>query len=289
LILTRQTVILVLWIARTVLEAILSGAVAWAASRLLLEEPATIRSAYGAFRNRTGRLVGIGILTGWYSGWPIIPMMMVMLAAIPHLLMNSRGTWTYWVLVIVTLLPCLPLYVRYVLAYPATAVEDTTARESIKRSVELGRGYRWKVAWAAILPQFLWLSVTVGTGQMLDWVSPPASTFAFGAWAWFGLDHLIQLLWELVFPPLAAITLTLTYYDLRVRKEGLDILRMMEQAGLPADLPVPPEPDPEAIMQQVEARVAEIGWSVNQGAVELEKPAEAVEVAEKPAPTGEPV
>jgi hypothetical protein len=124
---------------------------------------------------------------------------------------------------------------------------------------------------------------------MLDWVSPSASTFAFGAWAWFGLDHLIQLLWELVFPPLAAITLTLTYYDLRVRKEGLDILRMMEQAGLPADLPVPPEPDPEAIMQQVEARVAEIGWSVNQGAVELEKPAEAVEVAEKPAPSGEPV
>jgi hypothetical protein len=44
--------------------------------------------------------------------------------------------------------------------------------------------------------------------------------------------------------PMYAIGLTLFYYDQRIRKEGYDIERMMQAAGLtpPAELPAPELP-----------------------------------------------
>jgi hypothetical protein len=51
----------------------------------------------------------------------------------------------------------------------------------------------------------------------------------------------IQGLWafagNLVYETLVSITLTLAYYDLCVRKEGLDIVQMLAQAGLEPALP----------------------------------------------------
>ena len=55
------------------------------------------------------------------------------------------------------------------------------------------------------------------------------------------LDGTTTLLVNLVFTPLSAIVLTLLYYDQRIRREGYDVERMMESAGLTASATSPIE------------------------------------------------
>jgi hypothetical protein len=109
---------------------------------------------------------------------------------------------------------------------------DSTASDSITRSVQLGRGYRGKVFWALALPLGIGMAIGEGGSGLLDWI---------GTWHRMSLQHpllivIVQGLWTFVatifYEPLTSIALTLTYYDLCVRKEGFDIVQMMERAGL---------------------------------------------------------
>jgi hypothetical protein len=65
----------------------------------------------------------------------------------------------------------------------------------------------------------------------------------------------VALLLGLVFTPLCHIVLTLLYYDQRIRREGFDIERMMESAGLnaPATLPVDGSPATPAAEEKLPA------------------------------------
>jgi hypothetical protein len=54
-----------------------------------------------------------------------------------------------------------------------------------------------------------------------------------------GLNGIVELISALVFTPLSAIVITLLYYDQRIRREGYDIERMMQQAGMVAGSPKP--------------------------------------------------
>jgi hypothetical protein len=49
------------------------------------------------------------------------------------------------------------------------------------------------------------------------------------------IDGIVGLIAALVFTPYGYIVLTLLYYDQRVRREGFDVERMMEAAGLDAN------------------------------------------------------
>jgi hypothetical protein len=228
--------ILISWLGIVLLSPMAAGAKCWAASRVLLERPVNIRSAYGAFMDRKGRLLGLGIMQGILAGWPGIIgiILVVVVVAVFHV---SETSPIYFVLIALAFVPCLPLYTRYLLAYPATAIADLTVHESLKRSVELGRGYRWKIFWAYALPVVLGM-VVIGGGV--------GTLAAVGQWSRLQLLHpflfaAIQALWtfagSLVYEPLTSIALTLTYYDMCVRKEGLDIVQMMALAGLEPALP----------------------------------------------------
>jgi hypothetical protein len=222
-------------IASNFVDAFGLAAACWAASQLLLNKGATVGQAYGAFHGRLGRLVGLNILQGLYIAWPAIPLLFILIA-LPRIffLTTTRGAW---IAIGIVAVPCCFLWARCALAFPATAVEDTRATASITRSVELGREYRWKVLWAAVLPVGIEAALLGGTSGLLEWVNPSRSAFAQMDTVLFVLRHGSTLLVETLFKPLSAMVLTLAYYDLRVRKEGLDILQMMEGAGLATDVP----------------------------------------------------
>jgi hypothetical protein len=103
--------------------------------------------------------------------------------------------------------------------------------------VELGRGFRWKVMWSYVLPVGIGLALDAGGGGLFGWIRTfdPANT----RWLFFcsAMTALWVLAVTLVFKPLGMIAMTLTYYDLCVRKEGLDVALMMEQAGMALDAP----------------------------------------------------
>jgi len=218
---------LVFALAMLIVDAVARGAQCRAAAQIVTGETVTAQSAYARFRDRVGRMVGLGILQALYSFWPLI-LGAVAWAAAP----NPVGI----ILFGVSLVCCGPFVARYALAYPATAVMDLSASESLRRSEELGRGFRWKVMWSYVLPLGVLLVVNLGGMELIAWLRPAWGNKIGVLFFWLATENLWSFAINLVFEPVVWIAVTLAYYDLCVRKEGLDIEQMMEQAGMP---PVP--------------------------------------------------
>jgi hypothetical protein len=217
-------------VASLVLQAIATAASCLAASRVYFGDSITIRSAFGTFTSKAGRLVGLEILRGIYAGWPL------MIAAFVAVVIGELGGSIYlqvpvWIL---GSIPCLALYSRYALAFPACAIENLSAPSAIDRSVNLSQGGRWRICGGFVFPgtaaavftySLIWLIARLKTGSPFLAGSP----FVVA-----GLNGIVSFIGDLVFVPLSAIVLTVLYYDQRIRREGYDVERMMDAAGMTA-------------------------------------------------------
>ena len=220
----------VFWVATLIFGALAAGAKCKAASEVLLGKPVTISSAYGAFRQRIGRLIGLALWQGLLVLWPMIPVIVI---ATMIGRASAGSLWTIYAAVfILGGVPCAILFARYALAFSATAITDSNASESIKRSVEIGRGYRSKVFWAFALPMGIGMAIGAGGAGLLEWLGSWAHLKDLHPLLFVDLQALWTFLTSVCYEPLTSIALTLTYYDLCVRKEGFDIVQMMESAGL---------------------------------------------------------
>jgi hypothetical protein len=129
------------------------------------------------------------------------------------------------------------------LAIPCAALEDLTAFRSLRRSWALTRGSRWRIAstWLALTIASLMLSMSFQWVLRLAVISAVRSTHA----RWVGytlypiLSQTMNTALAAAFGPIYPIALTLFYYDQRIRKEGFDIERLMESAGLNANATLP--------------------------------------------------
>jgi hypothetical protein len=219
------------WLALMILTPLAAGAKCWAASQVLLEKPVTVGSAYGRFGHRKGRLIGLGIMQGLLSFWPVIPVLILTAILAPK---AGRGTLPalYGFVILLLLVPCAALYARYLLAYPATAIADSDVSDSLKRSVELGRGHRWKSLWAFLLPMGIGIAVVASGNVLIAWLGHAVPVLSHHRF----LVAILLAVWtfggSLFYGPLTSISVTLMYYDLCVRKEGFDIVQMIEQAGM---------------------------------------------------------
>ncbi len=121
-------------------------------------------------------------------------------------------------------------------AIPAAALEGLSAIKAMRRSWLLTRGSRWRIflAWAATfagawamaaivvaLLQFAWFILHVELH--LRW---------FNQRAYLQLSYVSYTAIRALIGPIFPIAVTLFYYDQRVRKEGYDLEKMMEAAGL---------------------------------------------------------
>jgi hypothetical protein len=140
--------------------------------------------------------------------------------------------------------------VRLWLGFPACVVEQTGAWSAIKRGNLLSKGTKGRllVLWlmGAVLQRLLTMVLAVPLMIAVELV-PGASTpqhqqtagmvilFILFA-AFFAVQALTR--------PVYSIALLLFYYDQRIRQEGYDIERMMQQAGMVAEPPPLPEAAP---------------------------------------------
>jgi uncharacterized membrane protein len=124
---------------------------------------------------------------------------------------------------------------RYSLAVPACTVENLPARAAIRRSIQLTKGSRGRIFMLALLALIIQLGLTGITqgffvfagikhhGVLPVWMSVMQQFLAFLTNTFVG--------------PIYATGFTLFYYDQRVRKEGYDIERMMQTAGMTNSMP----------------------------------------------------
>lgn len=109
-------------------------------------------------------------------------------------------------------------------AAPAAVVlEGLDSADAIRRSRQLARGYVGHVLKTLVLAGLIYSALT------LAFFIPVTMVFAAGSRA----AEVTRVILQIVFYPLVAVATTLLYYDLRIRKEGLDIELMAAETGDP--------------------------------------------------------
>jgi hypothetical protein len=143
---------------------------------------------------------------------------------------------------------------RYALALPACVVENTPARASLRRAIELSKGARGRIFVLGLLVAVIKIGL-VGITQIFTIVGLAKNHFEISA-GLSAISQIIGFFTNTFLGPIYATGVTLLYYDQRVRKEGFDIEWMMQAAGLTAQVPVieaaSTEPQPPIELQDPE-------------------------------------
>lgn len=140
----------------------------------------------------------------------------------------------------------------FALALPAAALEGYRGRQALVRSWRLSHGGRLRifVVWSMIV-LFGW-GISISGQLGFRWIMYFSSWKIIPSLVWLRVysigSYLLMTMFSTVLGPLYPIALTLIYYDQRIRREGYDVERMIEGAGLniPATSPVQVAPEVES-------------------------------------------
>lgn len=211
------------WFLSVVVAAIsyiaVISAMAIAASERWLDRPITASEAYRRVRRRSGPLIGLVLLYG-----VVVIGLSVTVIGIPF---------------------AIYLLVAWLLSIQVLLVEGTGIRAALGRSRKLVADHWWRVIGIVIL-------LAIIQGVISAFFSLPAAIFGFGSLfsdptgagaspLVIALDALGSTAGQIVVGPIAYCAYVLLYYDLRVRKEGLDIELAARALGL-IDAPAPGQP-----------------------------------------------
>ena len=116
--------------------------------------------------------------------------------------------------VLLLIVPGLIAMAMLYVAVPVCVVEKLGPFKSLDRSAALTKGYRWKVFGIALLPVLVGAIVAAIIATALSPLAGPMAA-ALG-----------QFSFEAIFNAFEAIVAVVTYHDLRVAKEGVDIERI---------------------------------------------------------------
>jgi hypothetical protein len=237
---------------------IVLAALNYAAYQVNRGETVTIRSSYGYAFHYFWRHIGILFLQTLFA-WMIpygvfigIFMIGAMLAA--FLARSGAGKifapllgLSLVVLILVMLVACVLLWLRFSLAYPASVAEDQKAWPSLKRSNRLSQSSRGRIFVMFLLVFVLNFVASAALAIPIDIVialsmqksfvgsQPPAAFLTFLQAANLGVGFLVRIF----IMPIYAVALVLFYIDQRTRIEGYDIEQLMVQAGWPELPPAP--------------------------------------------------
>jgi MFS family permease len=155
---------------------------------------------YGAFQDMRGQRVNLGesLGVGLSRFFPIVG-----LAIVASLLMGLGF--------ILLIIPGLILMTMWFVATPACVVEQLGPFRSMKRSSQLTKGHRWKI--------FGLIFVLLIISSIIS----PTLTVSLAAIGGRLLAVTGSAIWHGVWGAFYAIAVVVTYHDLRVAKEGIDI------------------------------------------------------------------
>lgn len=224
--------------------ALVAGAVIFAAiARVVMllhhRETAGIVGALKLVAPRWLRYVVLAIVHWLLSAWPFI---VAFFLVIPVSLLAAGGgakspefiaAMLLWVSLMTLSIPvCIWLFCRYALCISVSVIEDAGILKSIKRSVMLSKGLRWRVFLLVAIVYVLQAMIAGVLNAPVFWITfavlhshgqMPIPAVIYQLVVGFGLLALIF--------PCVAIGLTLIYIDARIRKEGFDIELMMQHTG----------------------------------------------------------
>ncbi len=133
--------------------------------------------------------------------------------------------------------PVLYLAGRWLVALPGIVDQEWGPRAALRGAWRLSAGQVWRVVGYVVLLWVLSVVITSGPLYLVQWIVLFGVGGEGGMLAVTSLSSAFGTLLSIVWQPLYAIAVTLLYFDLRVRREGLDIaarLALLEAEVLPA-------------------------------------------------------
>lgn len=115
------------------------------------------------------------------------------------------------------------VYVRFLFGPAVVIVEGTRGTDALRRSWRLARGFFWKILGTTVLAGIL----TSIIGGILQFPLGLAGVAA-GESGWF-LAGLGAAIAAVITGPFSAVVGVLLYFDMRIRKEGLDLALMAQE------------------------------------------------------------
>jgi len=109
------------------------------------------------------------------------------------------------------IVPGIILSVMYWVAIPVAVVERPGVFASLKRSVFLTKGYRWRIFGVMALLWLILILVIIGIGLILE-LSEAVQTYAF-----------VNFVTTVVMTVIFAVVSAVGYHDLRLLKDGVDV------------------------------------------------------------------
>jgi hypothetical protein len=189
------------------------GAVYRAVTDVALGKPATIGSV---LRETLARyfpllgLVGLGILI--FIGWIIAETIGFVLLVLPGLAVFCAAIY---------------LVVRWSLSVAAMMAEDIGPIRGMGRSWNLVSGSWWRTFGILLIVTIMQLIITYGLFILFGVIAALFATGDFQA----ALVQVGGTLLSALVSPITTIAITLLYFDLRVRKEGLDLDQLAQQTS----------------------------------------------------------
>lgn len=202
----------------------------------------SIRDAYTRVREQVGRLLWLSILTVVRMTGLFLALLalLALVAGLPIYLWRTQpivvGLATFAILVGVfaAMIGCWVFALRYVVSVPALVLERVPAREAIRRSVQLTQGYLGRaflLALCVMVVIYASLAVFQMPFLIVALMAPPLSATAF----WLNIAGAVSgSIGTTLTTPVAIVGFAVLYYDLRVRKEALDLQVMMGALDAPA-------------------------------------------------------
>jgi hypothetical protein len=155
---------------------------------------------HAAFQDMRGRPVRLGesLGVGLARLFPIVGLAIVMA------ILGGIGFMLLFV-------PGLILLTMWFVGMPACVVEQLGPLASLSRSSQLTKGHRWKIFGLMLLLIIISIVVTLVTEYLLGAAGGPV------------LAAIGSLIWNGIWGAFYAIAVVVTYHDLRVAKEGINI------------------------------------------------------------------
>jgi MFS family permease len=212
-----------------------------AVSDLYLGRQTTIRDAYAQLTGRVGRVLLLGVLLllrimaigiGLVAVTAALAAILSFVPALSAIVLVVGMVAAFVVIAVVSL--------RYALAVPALVNEQSRAGDAIRRSIALTKGHRGRIF-------LLFVCATVLTYAALAIFQAPFTLGANLAGAgtttafWLTMAGVVSgTLGGMLTAPVMIIGIAVLYFDVRVRKEALDVQMMM--LALDAGDPAAPAP-----------------------------------------------
>jgi hypothetical protein len=206
-----------------VLVYVSQAALTLAIASIYLDSEVSVGAAYRQLRERIGPVLGLTGLLALISLGAALPVLapLLILAFGGDAVTFTSGAALALLLSNVLFVVLAIISVRWQVALPALVLEGLGPVQALRRSWHLVQNYWWRTVGLALVLGILGIVISLGPTQLI--VALTGLSADLDPIARQIIEGALTIITSALFVPVEFAAITLYYFDLRVRKEGLDL------------------------------------------------------------------